>query len=75
MFASIQSQAAATSAVAAPASSSAPLGRVKLEARFAAMLEGAEVSAEIWDKFGDMGLTELSLLTSLCKDDDSSGIR
>ena len=34
------------------------------------MLEGAEVSADILVKFGDMGLTKLSLLTSLVKDDD-----
>ena len=70
MFASIQSQVAATSAVAAPATASAPMGRVKLEARFAAMLEAADVSAEIHDKFGVMGLTKLALFTSLGKDSD-----
>ena len=69
MLATNSTQAAAASA-AAPVTPTAPLGRSKLEACFAAMLEAANVEAEVQDKFGTMALTKLALFTSRGKDCD-----
>ena len=62
--------ATVASASGSAAASGVQAGRTKLEARFAALLEGAEVDVEIMDKFGDMGLKKLSMFTSLGKDED-----
>ena len=64
--------------IAAPAAPSAgpaaaaapPAGREKLEPRFAAMLEGADVDVKTMDAFGTVGLRTLAVFTGLGKDDE-----
>ena len=69
MFANNSTLAAAvsTAAPSTPTAPAAPAGRSKLEARFAAMLDSADVDGEIQDKLGTIGLTKLALFTSLGK--------